>query len=86
LPSQGKQQANQHPNARYVFTKTAFLVGIAIPARRSQIFLWRERNGIARNNSQKYDFVVQASMYTVRKVSSTDILSNKSERMVSLFS
>ncbi len=82
LPSQGKKQANQHPNARYVFPKTAFLVGTAILPRRSQIFLWRARNGTARNNSQKWNFVLSDIYVCLRKHASTDVLRNESKRII----
>jgi hypothetical protein len=51
LPSQGKQQANQHPNARHVSSKTAFSRRNSRSIEASQFFLLRMRNGTARNNS-----------------------------------
>ncbi len=57
-PSQGKQQANQHPNARYVFSKTAFSHRNSHFAKASQFFLLRMRNGTTRNNLGKWNFVL----------------------------
>jgi hypothetical protein len=67
-----KQQANQHPNTRFVSCKTTVLQrnshSVGIFSEVSQF----AKKGTTRNNLQKQNFVVQASMYAVRIMSSTD--------------
>jgi hypothetical protein len=84
LPSRGKQQANQHPNARYVFSKTAFSRRNSRSAKASQIFLLRTRNGTARTTRKNENLFYQTSMYIVGNMPSTDVLRNESERIILL--
>jgi hypothetical protein len=61
-----------YPNARYVSCKDYHFA-------KEQPFRWNllrsfltRKKGTARNNLQKYKFVVRMSMYAVRSMSSTD--------------
>ncbi len=85
LDSSKKAEAAHLVKASSKPTSLAFLGGTAILSRRSQNFWEWAGNGTARNNSQKWNFVVRASTYAFGNVSSMDALSNESKKMVSQF-
>jgi hypothetical protein len=79
LPSQGNQQANQHPNAKHVSSKTAFLVGTAIPPRHLKFFCCQQEMGPQETTHKNKISFYRTSTYVVGNMPSTDVLQNKSE-------
>jgi hypothetical protein len=70
-----KQLVKSSPQARHVSSKTTFLEGTSItsvPMRPTHKVLLCPRNGTAKNNSQKLNFVVRVFTYAVGSMSSTD--------------
>jgi hypothetical protein len=84
LPSQGNQQANQRPNARHVSSKTAFLVGTAVPPWRLNIFVANEKWDHEKQLAKiKFCFIGHLpTLY--QNMPSRDVLRNKSKWIISL--
>ncbi len=78
--NKAKQQANQHPNARCVSHKSTILRmnshSIRIFSEVSQL----AKIGTARKNSQKENFIVQASTHAVGSMSSMDTSKKQVQR------
>ncbi len=85
LDSSNKAEAACLVKASSKLTSLAFLVGTAVLLRCSQFFGGNKREMEPWETTRKKKIVVLASTYTVGNLSSTDVLSNESKRMVLLF-
>ncbi len=82
--AKGKQQANQCPNTWYVFSKTASLVGTAVPLRHLKKFRCQREMGPRETTHENKILFYWTSMYIVGNMPSTDVLRNKSKRIILL--
>ncbi len=72
------------PTLGMSFPRLPFLIGTAVPPRRLNFFCWEQEMGLRETTRENETLFYQPSTYVIGNMPSTDVLRNKSERIILL--